>query len=358
MTSNLKVGIVGLPNVGKSTLFNAILKRQLALAANYPFATIEPNIGIAEVPDQRLEKLSSWFDKDNPPPIVETTIKFVDIAGLVKGASKGEGLGNQFLTHIREASVILQVVRSFSDQSVVREGSTDPDSDTEIINTELILKDLEIAEKKLKTIGADPKRKEEKTLLEKVLKHLSDGRMINLFNFTKEEEKIINELSLLTQKPIIYAFNIDEAELKNLSSFPKTYKGRPAVYFSAKIESEISLLSEKDQIDFFKDLEMFENGLDRLVKACYDTLDLISFLTIGKIEARAWTVKKGTFAPQAAGVIHSDFEKNFIKAKVINWENLIKTKSWADAAEKGLVRQEGKDYEIKDGDVIEFMIGK
>lgn len=344
---SLKIGIVGLPNVGKSSLFNALLKREQALVANYPFATIEPNIGVVSVPDERLEKLAEWFtlsqsngfNPENPPPIVPTAITFVDIAGLVKGASEGEGLGNQFLSNIKNATMILEVVRDFEDPEILREHSKNPDEDSEIIETELRLKDLESLEKKLDGIKKDPSKKEETAFLSSLKEKLESGNELNISEKETKNEKVsalIKELNLLSLKPKIYAFNTDAEKLEQANSLTKTHRDRPVIYFSAKTGE----------------------GLEGLIKTSYEALNLISFLTVGKIEARAWTIKRGTKAKEAAGVIHSDFEKNFIRAKVINWETLVAAKSFSDAASKGLMRSEGKDYITQDGDVIEFLIGK
>ncbi|MEK7599074.1 MAG: redox-regulated ATPase YchF [Patescibacteria group bacterium] len=336
---SIKIGIVGLPNVGKSSLFNSLLKRQAALVANYPFATIEPNIGIVSVPDERLDKLAKWWSAQNPPPATATAITFVDIAGLVKGAAEGQGLGNQFLNHIKNVSIILEVVRDFDDPEIIREHSKNPDQDAETIETELRLKDLETIEKKLASIQKDPSKKEESLFLSGFKEKISSGPEINISEKDLKNKKLadlLKEINLLSLKPRIYAFNSDSLKLAAGKNLERIWRGRPVVYFSAKTGQ----------------------GLENLIKICYQTLDLISFLTVGKKEARAWTIKHGTKAREAAGVIHSDFEKNFIRAKVINWQKLILTESFADASSKGLIRTEGKDYAVQDGDVVEFLVNK
>lgn len=299
---NLSVGIVGLPNVGKSTLFNALLKKQVAFAANYPFATIEPNIGVVPVPDDRLQKLA---DVVKTQKIIPATVKFVDIAGLVKGASQGEGLGNNFLAHIREVDAIVYVLRGFTDENVIRAGSVDPEADYEILRTELQLADLETIEKR------------------------------------KEKKKDVEEaLQLLADKPEIKVLNVDEDKIVDKPGY---------IVLSAKLESELG--------DEIKDLGIAESGLEKLVKKAYEILGLQSFLTAGEKEVRAWTVKRGTKAPRAAGVIHTDFEKHFIKADVINWEDFVALGGWQKAREVGKVRLEGRDYVMAEGDVVEFKVG-
>ena len=363
----LKVGIVGLPNVGKSTLFNAILKREQALSANYPFATIDPNTGVVEVIDKRLDKLAELIEKEKgvKPPIIYPVIELVDIAGLVEGANKGEGLGNKFLANIREVDMILQVVRDFEDANIIREHSKNPDEDTDIINTELILKDIESIEKKVKEIGANQKRIKEKEVYEKYLDLLAQGKYALEYNPFKSDNspikkedylEFIKPLFLLTDKPLVYVFNVDDPakdEYKNKTE----YKGKPVIYINAKLESELSSLDEQDQKEYLKELGINEPGLDKIIKTSYSLLDLITFFTAGEKEVRGWEIKKGTKAPQAAGKIHSDFETNFIKAEVIAYEDFIKYQSRLNAKNHGKLRLEGKEYVVKDADVIEFKIG-
>ncbi|OGD81480.1 redox-regulated ATPase YchF [Candidatus Collierbacteria bacterium RIFOXYD1_FULL_40_9] len=343
---SLKVGIVGLPNVGKSTLFNALLKRQQALVANYPFATIEPNVGIVEVPDVRLKVLSQI---SNSQKVVPATVEFVDIAGLVAGAATGAGLGNKFLTHIREVDVILQVLRDFSDSEIVKEGSVDPKSDYEVIETELILKDLETVEKlknsKTLKLEGEKKRGVVEKLWEGLNKNMPARSLVG-----GEESDLVKDLCLLTAKPEIRVFNVGESD-------PRLKQNGDELVISAKIESEIASLSEADGKMFMDEMGIKESGLNRLIKDAYKTLGLISFLTTGEMETKAWTIRAGTKAPQAAGVIHTDFEKKFIKAKVCDYGEFVASNGWKVAAEKGKVRMEGKEYEMKDGDVVEFMIG-
>ena len=359
---NLSAGIVGLPNVGKSTLFNALLKRQVALAANYPFATIEPNTGIVPVPDERLNVLAEIVKTNVIKP---ATVEFVDIAGLVKGASEGAGLGNQFLSHIREVNVICQVIRAFSDPDVIREGSTSPQSDREVIETELMLADLSTLQKQ-----REPKANQGKELIEKCqsiqkfLKVISDGKMIRSVITSEEDELVVKELGLLTAKPIIYIVNVDESQLsvnsEQLSDLAKELgvEEKSIVVISAKIESELSSLSDEDQKLYLKDLGVEKSGLERLITKAYTVLGLQSFLTAGELEVRAWTIKKGTLAPQAAGVIHTDFEKKFIKANIASYADFVQYHGWKGVKEIGKMRMEGKDYIMQEGDVVEFMIGK
>lgn len=344
---SLKVGIVGLPNVGKSTLFNALLKRQQALVANYPFATIEPNVGIVEVPDDRLKVLAQISSSQK---IVPATVEFVDIAGLVAGAATGAGLGNKFLTHIREVDVILQVLRDFGDSEIVKEGSVDPKSDYEVIETELILKDLEVIDKVKE--GKDLRLKEmekKRGVVEKLWEGLNKN--IPARSLLKGEEfDLVKDLCLLTAKPEISVFNVGESD-------PRLKTNGDELVISAKIESEIASLSEEEAKIFMDEMGLSESGLNRLIKVAYKTLGLISFLTTGEMETKAWTIRSGTKAPQAAGVIHTDFEKKFIKAKVCDYGEFVENNGWKLAAEKGKVRMEGKEYEVRDGDVIEYMIG-
>lgn len=354
---NLSVGIVGLPNVGKSTLFNALLKRQTAFVANYPFATIEPNIGVVPVPDPRLEKLAQITKDetkiDHLPPILPATVKFVDIAGLVAGAAEGEGLGNKFLAHIREVNIICHVVRFFEDPNIVHvSGSVDAKRDVEIINSELILADLQTLSK-----NKDTKNKEVKftpQLVEKMINELDKGIMAKDVSLTDEEKEAISELHLLTAKPVIYVANVAENEITR--ELPNHISLTPIMPISAKIESELSTLSDSEQKAYLSELGMKEAGLDRLIRLSYDTLGLISFLTCGEKEVRAWTIEKGTKAPQAAGVIHTDFEKGFIKADTVSFDEFVKYNGWKKCAEVGKVRMEGKEYIMKDGDVVEFKV--
>ncbi|HCQ30935.1 TPA: redox-regulated ATPase YchF [Candidatus Collierbacteria bacterium] len=345
---SLKIGIVGLPNVGKSTLFNALLKRQQALVANYPFATIEPNVGIVEVPDERLKVLAGI---SKSVKIVPATVEFVDIAGLVAGAATGAGLGNKFLTHIRDVDVILQVLRDFKDSEIVKEGSVDPKTDYEVIETELILKDLETVEKiknskDLKIKGEEKKR----GVVENLFEGLNAGRPARII-LAGEEVDLARDLFLLTMKKEIKVFNVSEDDPRLKEETGDT------LYICAKVESELSSLSEEDANAYMADLGIKESGLDKLIKRAYEALGLISFLTTGITESRAWTITQGTRAPQAAGVIHTDFEKKFIKAKVCAYDEFIAHGGWKEASEKGRVRFEGKEYEMKDGDVVEFMVG-
>jgi len=413
---NLSVGIVGLPNVGKSTLFNALLKKQQALAANYPFATIEPNIGIVPVPDERLQKLAEITAEEiqphpDPllkgegnlrlPPIKPATVEFVDIAGLVKGASEGAGLGNKFLSHIREVSVIAHVVRAFEDPNVIREGSTDTKSDYETIKTELILADIQtLGKSKVKSENSKVQVKSQK-FIDEILIQLNKGVSVRDMVLGGDERTFIDSLFLLSAKPEIIVLNVSEDQYnpegiketietyKTLLSFraersaveesnsrnntveidPSTHPAQRGsvgmtrqddniVVICAKIESELSELSEDEQKQYLEDLGLKESGLEQLIRKAYAQLGLISFLTAGEKEVRAWTIKKGTDAQHAAGEIHTDFIKHFIKAEVVSYGDFVAYKGWKGSREAGKARQEGKDYIMHDGDVVEFRIGK
>ena len=360
----MKLGIVGLPNVGKSTLFNAITNAG-AQSANYPFCTIEPNVGVVAVPDSRLDKLAEMYDPEKYTP---ASIEFVDIAGLVKGASKGEGLGNKFLANIRECDAIVHVVRCFEDTDIVHvEGSIDPKRDIETINLELILSDVEMLEKRLdktkKLLKGDKKYQTDINLFERILAALNEGKAARSVEMDEEEQKIISEVALLTTKPIIYAANMSDEDFskgiegnKYLDMVKEVAAEEHAgvLPICAQIEEEIVDMDKEEKEMFLSDLGLEESGLDRLIKECYSLLGLISFLTAGKPEVRAWTIKKGTKAPQAAGKIHTDFERGFIRAEIVSFDDLMECGSIAAAKEKGLYRSEGKEYVMKDGDVVLF----
>lgn len=359
----MKLGIVGLPNVGKSTLFNSITKAG-AECANYPFCTIEPNVGVVPVPDERLNKLTQMY---HPQKTTHAVIEFVDIAGLVKGASKGEGLGNKFLSHIRETDSIVEVVRCFNDSNVVHvDGSIDPIRDIETINLELIFADIETVNKRLdkarKNLKADKKFQEEINLLEKIKENLENGISARAIEFNEDEKVLLKDMFLLTTKPILYIANISEEQMENAENDEmvkkvKEYASKEnaeVIPLCVRIEEELSGLEDEDKKEMLDALGLKESGLDKVIKKSYDLLGLMSFLTAGEPEVRAWTINKGTKAPQAAGKIHSDIERGFIKAEIVSYNDLIKEGSMVAAKEKGLVRSEGKEYVMQDGDIVLF----
>ena len=359
----MKIGIVGLPNVGKSTLFNSITNAG-AECANYPFCTIEPNVGVVPVPDERLDKLTQMY---KPEKTTHAIIEFVDIAGLVKGASKGEGLGNKFLSHIREVDAIAHVVRCFEDSNIVHvDGSIAPLRDIETINLELIFADMEMVDKRLdsakKRLKADKKAASEIEVLEKIKVALGQGKCARTVELTDEEKEQIKDLYLLTSKPVLYIANVSEEQIENVENdemvkqvkeFAKTENAK-VIPLCVKIEEELSSLEGKDKKEMLEALGLSESGLDKVVKTSYDLLGLMSFLTAGEPEVRAWTIKKGTKAPQAAGKIHSDIERGFIRAEVVSYDDLIREGSMLACKEKGLVRSEGKEYVMQDGDIVLF----
>ena len=359
----MKLGIVGLPNVGKSTLFNSITKAG-AECANYPFCTIEPNVGVVPVPDERLDVLTKMY---KPQKTTHAVIEFVDIAGLVKGASKGEGLGNKFLSHIRETDAICEVVRCFEDSNVVHvDGNIDPIRDIETINLELIFADIETVNKRLekakKNLKADKKYQEEIDLLEKIKESLENGISARAIDFNEDEQALVKDMFLLTTKPILYIANVSEEQLadaendqmvKKVKEYAEKEKAE-VIPLCVKVEEELSGLDDKDKKEMLEMLGLEESGLDKVIKKSYDLLGLMSFLTAGEPEVRAWTIKKGTKAPKAAGKIHSDIERGFIKAEVVSFKDLVEQGSMVAAKEKGLVRAEGKDYIMQDGDIVLF----
>ena len=366
--SQLSCGIVGLPNVGKSTLFNALLKKQQAFVANFPFATIEPNIGVVPVPNEKLGQLARVTKEaesmQNLPPEVQATCEFVDIAGLIAGAHKGEGLGNKFLSHIREVDAICHVVRLFTDEDIVKSGSVNPESDFETVETELKLADLQTLEKQ-KDPGNTP-NKELKfwwDVVTKLKSGLGKGIPARLIDLSDEEKTVSKQLSMLTSKPILVALNVDESDLVNsLKIEDKSAEGLGVrkdqlVVISAKIESELASLSNDEQLQYLKDLKVSESGLERLIKKAFSTLGLITFLTAREKEIRAWTIKDGIDVQKASEVIHTDFEKKFIKADVCTFDDFISSGGWKKAREVGKVRSEGREYIVKESDVIEFKIG-
>lgn len=360
----LSCGIVGLPNVGKSTLFNALLKKRIALSANYPFATVEPNVGVVAVPDERLNKLAELVKAeekmDTLPPIVPAVVEFVDIAGLVKGAHKGEGLGNQFLSHIREVDAIIHILRDFEDPNIVRAGAENPDSDKETIETELAISDIQTLEKliynqeKESKVSKDPLDPQKLEILKKIKGELDAGRKLGKYEVGDERLKEwFSKLPLLSVKQVLYIYNVAEDRLQATGDSGQENSLR----ISAKLEEELVDLSEEERLEYLKSVGMEQTGLERLIQKAYSLLGLVSFLTQGKKEVKAWTIKKNTKAPAASGAIHTDFEKKFIRATVIEYQKLIEAGSLVNAKSRGWVRTEGKDYIVKDGDVIEFLIG-